>query len=174
MLESLLVNRWFKIQYLFSQRNSLINAGRVPDQSTEAVSIITLEFCKEGFVFKGNWKSYLFCIPGQMAISKYNFEIRQTSVRSSLWLWHLFPTGIRATVVPLLASPTTCVAGLHTYPPLSSPILARPICWAIEGVREMIITLTKELANLLWVLAFFNHSLRGGSCFWIRRPPKVG
>lgn len=63
MLESLLVNRWFKIQYLFSQRNSLINAIRFLDQSTEAVSIITLEFWKEGVCVQGKLEELFLLHP---------------------------------------------------------------------------------------------------------------
>lgn len=63
MSESLLVNRWFQIQYLFSQRNSLINAVRFPDKSTEAVSIITLEFWKEGVYVQGKLEELFLLHP---------------------------------------------------------------------------------------------------------------
>lgn len=88
-----------------------------------------LEFQKEGVllsVFKGNWKSYFFCIPGQRASSEQNFEIRQSSVMSSLWLWRLFPTGDQDRSEPSVG-PTHYLRGWTAFLlPLLSPLLHCP------------------------------------------------
>ncbi|EPY79151.1 hypothetical protein CB1_000951002 [Camelus ferus] len=91
------------------------------------------------------------------ASSEQNFEIRQSSVTYSLWLFRFFPTSDEGHRGPCPASPATCMARLRIYPPLSSPILSRPTGSATEDVREKITTTDEGLAAFLWVLAFFNH-----------------
>lgn len=108
-------------------------------------------------VRRGNGKSCSLCIPGQRASSEQNFEIRQSSVTYSLWLFRFFPTSDEGHRGPCPASPATCMARLRIYPPLSSPILSRPTGSATEDVREKITTTDEGLAAFLWVLAFFNH-----------------
>lgn len=86
-------------------------------------------------VFEGDGKSHSFCIPGQTASSEQSFEIRQSSVMSSLWLSRCFPTSIQGHGGPPPASPTLCLVGLHIYPPLlSHPIQAHTFSpWRYQG-----------------------------------------
>ena len=117
-------------------------------------------------MFKENWKSCFFCVPGQRASAEQNFEIRQSSVMSSLWLWQLFPTSNQSHNGPSFGwsynlwswttySPTFFLPGPHAQP--------------TGDVRGKIIILSGGPAAFLQMLALFNYRLLWGRYFPTRR-----
>ena len=125
----------------------------------KSVTVMRLETWKGGLTVCvwGRWEEQFLLHPwaeGQLWAELWN----QTVICGvfALTLTPL-PTGNQGHSGPSLASPATCLAALHIYPPPSSPILSRPTCSATGGVREKITTTNEGLATFLWVSAVFNH-----------------
>lgn len=116
-------------------------------------------------VSKSNGKSYSFCVSGQRASSEQNFEIRQSSMMSSLWLFCLFPTGDQGYHGPSSGQPYHLYGWLCTYPPPCSPILSTPHSQPWEMLGKKIITLNEGLAAFLPGVGIFQPQISVGEAF---------
>lgn len=106
------------------------------------------------------------------ALSTQNFEIRQSSVMSSLWLSCLVPTGVQGHRGPSSGRPYHLRAR-YTFTHLAPlPFCPGPPTQPREMLGEKIINLNGGLATFLQMLAFFNHRSLWEEVFLNKETPK--